>query len=422
MTGSILARAVGGAIVAVALTLPLTAFADESWPQFRGPRGDGSSDSTGVPRTWSETKNVRWKTAIHDRGWSSPVVLGNQVWLTTATPDGKKLYAVCVARDTGAIVHDLELFQVETPDEIHTTNSYASPSPVLEGDHVWVSFGTYGTACLERRTGKTVWTRRDLPCNHWRGPGSSPILWKHLYICHYDGYDYQYVVALDKRTGDTVWKTNRSNDYGTDDGDFKKAYSTPIVIEAAGRTQMISAGSKAAFSYDPLTGEESWQVRFSRFSSTARPLWGHGLVIVNTGFGKGELLAVRPDGKGDVTKSHVEWHVTRGVGSKTSSLLIGDLIYSVVDRGGIVSCLDAKTGEQVWTGRLGGNFSASPIVVDGAMVFCDEAGKPALLAPGREFRKLGVNQLDEGCMSSPAVAGKAIFLRTRTHLYRLEKR
>ena len=395
--------------------------ASENWPQFRGPTGDGRSDATGLPLRWSETENVRWKTAIHGRGWSSPVIWGKQIWMTTATADGKEMFAVCVDRRDGKVIHDIKLFDVASPEEIHTLNSYASPTPVMEEGQVYLQFGSYGTACLDTATGEPLWRRRDLPCNHFRGPGSSPILYENLLIAPFDGFDYQYVVALDKQTGRTVWKTDRSNDYGTDDGDFKKAFCTPLVVQAAGRTQLISPGSRAAMSYDPRTGKELWQVRFrsKSFSSTARPLHGHGLVFINTGFGKADLIAVRPDGTGDVTETHIEWEIRKGVPSKPSPLLIDDLIYMVHDAG-IASCIEARTGEYVWTERLGGKYSASPVAADGRIYFLSHEGKTTVIRPGREFRELARNHLDDGFMASPAIAGKALFLRTRTHLYRIE--
>ena len=399
-----------------------TGLAAEDWPEFRGPHSDGTSTAMGLPRTWSETENVRWKTAIHGRGWSSPVILGQQVWLTTASPDGKTRSALCIDRDSGKVLRDLKLFDVEEPQEIHLTNSYASPTPVLEPGRVYVTFGAAGTAALDAQNGEKLWERRDLECNHWRGAGSSPILWKNLWICHFDGADHQFIIALDKQTGKTVWRRERSHGFGgTDNGDLKKAYSTPLLIEAAGKTQLISAASRAVFSYEPASGEEIWHVTFERFSSTARPLFDGELVYANTGFGKGELLAIRPDGSGDVSKNRIVWHVKRGVGSKTSSILHDGLIYSVVDKGGVVSCIEAKTGEPVWTDRVGGNFSASPVLADGLIWFCDERGKTTAIAPGRKFEKVGVNRLESGCMASPAVAGKALYIRTRTHLYRIEK-
>jgi outer membrane protein assembly factor BamB len=395
------------------------AVAGDDWPQFRGPTGDGHSDSTGLPVTWSETEHVRWKTPIHGRGWSSPVVLGDQIWITTATEDGKQMSAVCLDRESGKIVHDLLLFENEKPKFCHALNSYASCTPAIDPGRVYVHFGAYGTACLDTTTGKTIWERRDLECDHWRGPGSSPILFENLLIVHYDGYDLQYVVAFNKETGKTVWKIDRKVDYGTTDGDIMKAYCTPIVIDVAGKKQLVSPTSKAALAYDPRTGEELWRVRFGSFSATARPLFGHGLVFINTGFGKADLLAVRPDGMGDVTDSHVEWKVTKSIGSKPSPLLIDGLIYNVHDAG-VATCNEATTGKEVWTHRLGGNFSASPIYGDGKIYFLSQEGKTHVVKPGREFTQLAENTLADGFMASPAVTGKSLILRTRSALYRIE--
>lgn len=398
--------------------------AADGWPQFLGPTADGVAVGEGIVRSWSEKRNVVWKTPIHDRGWSSPVVEGDRVWLTTATRDGRSLYVIGVDRASGAVVHDLKLFDVESPRKIHILNSYASPTSILEEGRVYVHFGSYGTACLDTRTARVLWTRRDLPCHHWRGPGSSLVLFGDLLIAHYDGFDHQYVVAFDKKTGKTVWKTDRSNDFGgSDNGDHKKAFSTPTIIEVAGKPQLISPGSRAAMSYDPYTGRELWTVEFRSFSSTARPLFGHGLVYINTGFPRAEIIAVRPDGEGDVSKTHIEWTARRGIGSKPSGVLVKDLIYVVTDKGGVASCLDAKTGKQVWSHRLGGGqHSSSVLYADGAVYFFSHDGPAHVIRAGREFELLHTNELDDGFMASPAVAGKSIFLRTRSHLYRIERR
>ncbi len=405
--------------LAVTLSTEL-AMADPNWPQFRGPRGDGHAHATGLPLVWSEIQNVVWKTPIHGRGWSSPVVWGDQIWLTTATEDGRKMYALCVDRDTGRILRDILLFDGHQPEEIHTLNSYASPTPVIEAGRVYVHFGSYGTACLDTKTGRTVWSRRDLKCNHFRGPGSSPFLFGDLLILHFDGFDLQYVVALDKATGKTVWRTDRSTEFVGDDGDFRKAFCTPIVIEAGGRLQLISPGAQAAMAYDPHTGKELWKVRWAGHSSASRPLFGHGLAFVNTGFSKPELWAVRPDGHGDVTDSHVVWKVRKGVPAKPSPLLIGELIFMVNDSG-IASCVQAKTGQLVWQQRIGGEYSASPIYADGRIYCFSHQPATIVIEPGRRCKVLAVNRLDAGFMASPAVVGRALFLRTKTHLYRIEQ-
>jgi outer membrane protein assembly factor BamB len=349
------------------------------------------------------------------------VVWGDQIWITTATTDGTVDYAVCVDKNTGKIVHDLKLWENERPSPLgNAMNGYASCTPVIEEGRVYVHFGSYGTACLDTATGKVLWQRRDLPCEHYRGPGSSPILFEDLLIFHMDGFDHQYIVALDKRTGETVWKSDRDVDYGSDNGDVMKAYSTPLVIEAAGKLQLISPTAKSCFSYDPRTGKELWRVRYNSHSVAAPPLWHDGLVFVNTGFGTADLLAIRPDGAGDVTASHVVWTAKKSIGSKPGQVIAGDLIFNVHDKG-VATCLDAKTGDELWTRRLGGEFSAALLYGDGKVYLFDHDGATTVLKADREYTELAKNRLDDGCMASPAVTGKALILRTRSALYRVEE-
>jgi len=408
-------------LIALAGALPVHA----EWPQFRGGDGLGTSSIRGLPLTWSEGKNVRWKTAIHGRAWSSPVVLDKQVWVTTATPDGRRLSAIALDEDTGRIVHDLELFRVEQPQYAHPFNTYASPTPVIEPGRVYVTFGSPGTAAIETRTGKVIWQRRDLECNHHRGAGSSPILFRDLLIMHFDGTDVQYVVALDKNTGRTVWRTKRSIDFKDldpdgkpkDQGDLRKAYSTPHIVHVDGRPILVSLGSMAMYGYEPTTGKELWRLEDrSGFSSSTRPVLGHGLVFYPTGFPTGELVAVRLESAQDVKAPQVAWRFARGAPEKPSLVLAGNLII-MVDDGGIATSVDAKTGEMVWRARVGGTHSASPLLAGGRVYFFDEDGKTTVVEAGRTFRVLAENHLDEGFMASPAAAGRALFLRTRTHLY-----
>ena len=415
--------------VLVAALVTATVGAQAQWPEFRGPNGTGVSVETGVPVTWSETQHVKWKTPIHGRAWSSPIVQGTQVWLTTATEDGKQLFAVAVDRDSGKVVHDIKLFDNPNPQFVHSFNSHASPTPVAEPGRVYVTFGAAGTAALDAQSAKVLWTRRDLECNHYRGAGSSPIIVGDLLILHYDGSDVQYVVGLDKHTGETVWKTPRSIDFqdlGPDgkpmaEGDLRKAFSTPLVVTVDGTPLIISMGAKATYAYEPSTGRERWRVeeRTSHSAST-RPVAGHGLVYLPTGFPRGQLLAVRPNGRGDVTGTHVVWRQTRGVPNKPSVLLLGDLLYMVNDAG-IASALDARTGQVVWTARVGGTFSASPVAAEGRVYLFSEDGKTTVFEAGRSFKLLAENTLDDGGLASPAIAAGSLFLRTRSHLYRISK-
>ncbi len=407
-------------LVAAWLLIAAPLSAAEHWNQFRGPHGNGQAGSASLPLQWSETQNVAWKTAIHGKAWSSPVVWGEQIWITSATEDGKQLFAICVDAGTGRIVHDITVFEIAEPMFCYPYNSYASPTPVVEEGRLWVHFGSAGTACLDTASGQVLWTRQDLPCDHWRGPGSSPIIFRDLLIVHFDGYDLQYVVALDKHTGKTVWKADRTIDYGTDDGDMKKAYCTPAVFEHQGRLQLVSPAAVGTVAYDPLTGKELWKVHHGGYNAAARPLYSHGLVIINIEGGL-KLLAVRPDGTGDVTKTHIVWTCTRQTPTRPSQLIVQDHLYMVNDQG-IVSCLDIKTGEPVWTERMGGRHSASPIHAKGRIWLFDEENRSRVIeANPREFRLLAVNPLDAGCMASPAVIGDALIVRTKTHLYRIQQ-
>jgi outer membrane protein assembly factor BamB len=420
------------AMLAVLASGPATARAD--WPEFRGPWGDGhvsapgNTKPAGFPLHWSETENVQWKTEIPFRGWSTPVVMGGQVWLTTATENGHDFFALCLDADTGKIRYNEKLFHCETPESLgNNVNSYATPSPIIEPGRVYVHFGSYGTACLGTATGKVIWQRDDLPCRHYRGPSSSPVLFENLLILTMDGANLQYTVALDKNTGRTVWKTDRSvpwndqNDasFMVKEGDHRKAHSTPLLVMADGKAQLLSSGAKAAYSYDPRTGRELWHVHYMDWSVAPRPLFDNGMAYFFTGLAKGELWAVKTDGEGDVTDTRVVWKAKTRVGKFSSPILVDGLIYTASDQS-FLSCLDAATGDSVWTERIGGGYQASPIYADGRLYFFSQQGTTTVLKPGRTCDILATNTLADGFMASPAVAGKAFFLRTRTHLYRIE--
>jgi len=401
------------------LAISASVWADETWPQFRGPKGDGHSDATDIPLTWSETKNVAWKTEIPGEGWSSPVVAGNQIWMTTATDEGRSLRAIMVDRTTGRVVHNLEIFHRDTPIEKHATNSFASPTPILDGQRVYLHFGTMGTACLDTRTAEVVWQNQELQWDHQVGPGASPTLFENLLLLSCDGTDVQFAAALDKRTGEVVWKTDRS---GVIDKakDQKKSFVTPLVIQVEGRDVAIMTGAEWVYAYDPRTGQELWNVKHPGFSTAPRSVYGHGLLYVCTGYMLPELYAIRPVGTGALPVENVVWKTDKSVPSKPSPLLIGDELYIISDSG-IVTCFDAKTGKQHWRQRLGGNFSASPIYVEGRIYCQDEAGRTVVFAPGKKYEQLAENPLDGRFMASPAVAGKELYLRTDKHLYRIEE-
>jgi len=384
-------------------------FFSQDWPEFRGPTGQGHSDERGLPLMWSETKNVRWKVAIPGRGWSSPAIQGDRIWLTTATDEGKSLRAISLDRNTGAILQNVEVFRLKSLGNLNSKNSQASPTPVLEGDRVYLHFGAYGTACITQ-SGEVVWKTRLDYDNGQHGPGGSPVIYDNLLILSCDGQDVQYVVALDKLTGKVRWKKLREG---------YQAYTTPLVVRLPAGDQVISPGAFRAVSYEPRTGKELWQVRYGDgFSNVPRPVYGNGLVFICTGFQQPSLLAVRLDGRGDVTKSHIAWTLKRGVSLTPSPLLVGDELYMVSDNG-VASCIDAKTGAPYWQVRLGGNHSASPIYADGRIYFLSEEGESVVIAPGKEFKALAKNQLDGPTLASMAVSNGSIFVRSQTHLYRL---
>lgn len=417
-------------VLAVALTVaPAPA---DTWPAFRG-HGDGTSDAK-VPTEWSESKNVRWKTPIHGKGWSSPVVWGDQVWVTTADEvrSGKpkvvpgkgglstdivkvSFFAVCVDRNTGKVVHNVKLADEDDPAFCHDFNSYASPTPVVEGGRVYAHFGAHGTWCLDTATGKPVWERKDLRCDHHRGPGSSPTLWGDLLVLIFDGHDAQYVAALDKRTGRTVWKKDRAIPYKNNDGDWKKAYATARVLEVGGKPQLVCPSAEQTVAYDPATGDELWRLTHGGMNGAARPVAGHGKLYLTSGY-PAKLFAVKEGGSGAVPKDAVVWQKDKAVPTRPSLLLVGDLLFLVSDDG-IASCLDAATGKVHWSERLGGEYTASPVAAGGFLYFPNQSGKTTVVRAAKEFEPVAVNELAAGCMASPAVAGDALFLRMKTHLY-----
>lgn len=397
-------------------TAPSASHGQEYWNQYRGPKGDGSSPLTGIPTTWTNTEHVRWKTPLDGKAWSSPVVWGQQVWLTNATADGKQLSVVCLDLATGKAVHDKRVFDIAEPQFCIERNSYASCTPVIEKDRIYLHYGAHGTACMDTNTTEVLWSRKDLECNHHRGPASSPIIWEDLLILTFDGFDVQYVIALNKETGKTVWKTERKFDYGTDNGDVMKAYATPSVVDTGKRLELVSPSAGATAAYDPRTGKELWRVQSGGMNASGRPVVYNGTAFIGTADSGFQFFAVNLGGEGDVTGSHVAWKLSKGYPRYSSPILVEDLLYMGNEQG-VISCVDTADGKVVWQKRVGGTFVPSPVFADGKLYFLTEEGTCHVLTPGREFNSLATNPLEGGFMASPAVAEKCLILRSKNAVY-----
>ena len=418
-----------------------TTRAESTWPQFRGPDGQGHSAATGLPLEWDESTNVVWKTPIEGQGWSSPVVANGKIWLTSATEvkaseaesrertkNAKGNQPLAVARSitlwanevsfqTGELLRRIKLLEVEAPQAIHALNSFASPTPVLHAGRLYCHFGDYGTVCLDTSIGKVVWKNR-LPLEHGVGPGSSPVLVDDLLILTCDGMDQQYVVALNSTDGEIVWRTERPP-IRVEDGDMRKSYCTPLLIQVESKDQLIIPGAQWFIAYEPRTGKEIWRMDHGRgFSIVPRPVFDGRHVYLCTGFATHALWAIRPDGRGDVTDTHVDWKQSKQIPTMPSPVIVGNRIYLVSD-GGVAQCFDTATGDVVWKKRIGGKFSASPLYADGRIYLCSHDGLTTVIAPGDEFRELAENQLDGQLMASPVVVDNDLLLRTDTSLYRI---
>ena len=397
-----------------------------NWSHFRGSNLNGISIKDSIPKIWDET-HTKWKTNIHDKGYSSPVVWKSQVWVTTARSEGNELYAVCVDFQTGKIVHDIKVF---SPTDIigkHSVNTYASPTSCIEEGYVYVHYGSMGTACINTSDGMIVWKRDDLKCNHVQGPGSSPIIYKNLLILHYEGVDVRYIVGLDKTNGKTVWTTNRPDEPYTPLADIgKKAYITPIIVNVKGKDMLISNGSAVCCAYNPLTGKEIWRVVRGAKSTVPMPITENGIVYYYTGTMADttgvifdELIAVNPDGAGDITASNVIWK-KRDETSHTMMLtpIIKDgLIYTVSSKN-ILMCIDASNGEEIWSERLKATYNASPVYENGNIWFFSVKGDVLAIKAGRKYELVAQSKMDSGIWATPAVLRNSIILRTEMDLYK----
>ncbi len=398
-------------VLVLVLTLTPSAAIAQDWPQFRGPDGQGHAVRQSLPLEWDESSNILWKIPVPGQGWSSPVIADGRVWLTTATidADGASLRAIAYDVETGEELVNAEVFRQDDATLLNLKNSHASPTPIVEGDRVYVHFGASGTAAITT-DGTVVW-RTEFPYISQHGNGGSPTLFEDLLVINCDGFDEAFVIAVDKDTGEVRWKTERRQP-------FSQAYSTPIVIRVGNQDQIVSIGAFYATAYDPESGDEIWYVRYDGFSNVPSPVYGEGVVYIATGFHLPALVAVRVDGEGDVSRTHVEWVRQRSIPFTSSPLLVGEEIYIVSDIG-VISCLDAATGDVIWQQRVVGNYSASPTYADGRIYFLSEEGVATVIAPGTEYRLLASNRLDGWTLASMAVSGGSIFIRSDTNLYRI---
>ncbi|HTI50715.1 MAG TPA: PQQ-binding-like beta-propeller repeat protein [Planctomycetaceae bacterium] len=394
----------------------------EDWRQFRGPTGQGHAKSTNLPIAWSPDKNVVWRSEIPGRGWSSPILLGRRIYLTTAVPKetgdapAQSLRALSLDAASGQVEWDVEVFEQPAGVGIHGKNSHASATPITDGNRIYVHFGTHGTAALDL-SGAVLWRNSELKYDPRHGNGGSPELVDDTLVVSCDGLDVQFVVALDRATGKIRWKTPRNT---TSDKGF--SFSTPLVIDVGGVRQIVSAGSDAVIAYAPDDGREIWRVTYpGGFSVVPRPVYGQGLLFVCSGYNAPNLLAIRPDGAaGDVTATHVAWRVSKGVPNNPSPLLVDDAIYLIADNG-IATCIEAKTGKQRWQKRVKGAFSASPLYADRKIFLQNEEGEGVVLAAdSRAFVELGFNSLGEKSLASYAAGDESLFIRSERHLWRIQ--
>ncbi|EDL61711.1 hypothetical protein PM8797T_05400 [Gimesia maris DSM 8797] len=394
----------------------------EEWFEFRGPTGQGHSTEKALPVQWSPTEHVLWKTDVPGVGWSSPIVVGKKIYLTTAVPKKaetdpeQSLRLVCLDLETGKTLWNKEIFQEtkETAQRIHKKNSHASPTPVSDGKVIYVHFGTHGTACLTL-DGDVVWKTNELKYEMQHGNGGSPIIVDDKLVVICDGKGANFIVALDRNTGKIAWKVDRNVE-----GRKKFSFGTPLLITVDGEQQIVAPGTDVISGHSPKDGKEIWHLNYDGYSVIPRPVFSHGLIFVTTSYDRPTLLAIRPDGKGDVTETHLAWSNKTQIPHTPSLLMVGDELYAISDKG-IGQCFDAKTGELIWKERVGGNFSASPLYADGKIYFQSEEGETTIIAPGKTYKEIGRNHLKEPTLASYAVAGDTLLIRTKTQLYRIGK-
>ncbi|MFP6874647.1 MAG: PQQ-binding-like beta-propeller repeat protein [Verrucomicrobiales bacterium] len=397
------------------------------WPKFRGPTGDGNARVKSLPLKWSATGNVRWKVSVPGKGWSSPVLAGGRIYLTTAVAAGndqdangadRELRALCLEAASGKVVWDTGIFRQDgkSAPRIHNKNSHASPTPIIEGGRVYVHFGHMGTACLDL-AGKVLWRQDELSYPPLHGNGGTPVIFNDLLIYSADASRSPFIVALHKETGKVAWRKARSKMPVT----RKFSFSTPTLIRVAGKMQLISPASGAVFSYDPSSGEELWHVRYAQgYSVIPKPVMHNNMIFIGTGYDQPNVLGIRVDAqsRGDVTDTHLEWEITKRAPHTPSMLVVDGLLYFISD-GGIASCVDPDDGDVIWQERAAGPMSASPVYSGGRIYFLDEKGVCTVIRAGRKFEILATNDIGERSLASFAVGEGVIYIRTEKNLFRI---
>lgn len=386
--------------------------AGDAWPEFRGPTGQGIATAKNVPTEWGPDKNLVWKQEIAGKAWSSPVLADGKIYLSTAVGSDKlELRLLCLEAATGKEQWNTLLFTKKALRQ-HAKNSQASPTPIVDKGSIYVHFGPYGTACVDL-TGKPKWKNDKLDFAPVHGTGGSPVLVEGLLVFTRDGASIRELVALESATGQVKWQTKRTPVSGN-----AFSFGTPLVIEVNGKKQIISPASGMVGAYDVATGKEIWRVTYKGYSVIPRPVFAHGLLFIGTGYDSPSVLAIRPDGTGDVTKTHIAWQTNTRAPHTPSMVVVGNELYMVSDAG-FASCLDARTGKVHWSQRLGGKgYSASPIAVGDRIYFLSEDGLGTVIKAGTTFGSVAKNALGERTLASYAAIDGALFVRSETHLYR----
>ena len=378
------------------------------WPRWRGPSGQGVVEEGGYPDRWSDTTNVLWRTRVPGRGHSSPIVWGDRIFLTTARERGRQVSVLGFRRSDGEL-----LWEADAPDgraeRHHQKNSPASATATTDGERVYASFGSRGMVAVDL-DGNLAWDRDLGRIENYHGPAGSPVLYRDSVIIYQDQNGDAFVTALDSRTGETRWRTGRAASVG---------WGTPVVISVGDHDELIVSSQRLVQAYNPTTGDELWRCEGMLREVIPTPAVGHGLVFCASGRA-GPTLAIRPGGRGDVTDSHVEWRTTRGSPFVPSPIVYGDYLYQINDMSGIVTCLNARTGETVWQERLGRprreGISASPIIVDDKLFVTNDDGQTFVLRTGPDFELLHVNDIGAPTLASPALVDGIWYIRTADEL------